>query len=121
MYSIDYIRGAVAYKDEGHTFRELKDAFSIPAETYYQWKEKLENGYDGKKIFRERSRKIDKEKLKKAVEEKPDMYLYELAQLFDCTPQAVFLMLEKLNITRKKSPSLIMKGPKKNAQNLLHG
>ena len=40
--------------------------------------------------------------LKKAVEEKPDMYLYEPAQLFDCTPQAVFLMLEKLNITRKK-------------------
>ena len=118
MYSIDYIRRAVAYKDEGHTFRELKDTFDIPAETYYQWKEKLENGYDGTKVFRGRSRKIDKEKLKKAVEEKPDMYLYELAQLFDCTPQAVFLMLEKLNITRKKSPSLIMKSQKKNAQNL---
>jgi len=118
MYSIDFIRCAVAYKDEGHTFRELKDTFNIPAETYYQWKEKLENGYNGTKVLRERSRKIDKEKLKKAVGEKPDMYLYELAQLFDCTPQAVFLMLEKLNITRKKSPSLIMKSPKKNAQNL---
>jgi transposase len=99
----------------------LKDAFNIPAETYYQWKEKLENGYDGEKVFRKRSRKIDKEKLKKAVEEKPDMYLHELAQLFDCTLQSVFLMLEKLNITQKKSPSLIIKSPKKNAQNLLHG
>jgi len=121
MYSIDYIQRAVAYKDEGHTFRELKDAFNIPPETYYQWKEKLENGYDGAKVFRERSRKIDKEKLKKTIEEKPDMYLYELAQLFDCTPQAVFLMLEKLNITRKKNPSLIMKSQKKSAQNLLRG
>jgi len=121
MYSIDYIRRAVDYKDEGHTFRELKDAFDIPAETYYQWKEKLENGYDGTKVFRERSRKINKEKLKKAIEENPDMYLYELAQLFDCTPQAVFLMLEKLNITRKKSPSPIMKSQKKSAQILLHG
>jgi len=118
MYSIDYIRRAVDYKDEGHTFRELKDAFDIPPETYYQWKEKLGNGYDGTKVFRERSRKIDKEKLKKAVGEKPDMYLYELARMFDCTPQAVFLMLEKLNITRKKSSSLIMKSPKKSAQNL---
>ena len=103
------MRRAVAYKNEGHTFKELKDTFNIPSETYYQWKEKLNNGYDGKKVFRERSRKIDKEELKKAVEEKPDAYLYELAQLFDCSPQAVFLMLNRLNITRKKSPSPITK------------
>jgi transposase len=118
MYSIDFIRRAVAYKDEGHTFKELRGAFNIPSETYYQWKKKLENGYNGTKVFRERSRKIDKEKLKKAVEEKPDAYLYELAQQFNCTPQAVFLMLGKLKITRKKSPSLIMKNPKKNARNI---
>ena len=118
MYSIDYIKRAVAYKEEGHTFRELKDTFNIPPETYYQWKEKLENGYNGTKVFRQRTRKIDKEKLKKAVEEKPDMCLYELARLFDRAPQAVFLTLEKLNITRKKSPSLIMKSPRKNARNL---
>ena len=36
MYSIDYIRREVAYKNEGHTLRELKDTFNIPAETYYQ-------------------------------------------------------------------------------------
>ena len=81
-------------------------------------KKSSKTGIYGTKVFRERSRKIDKEKLKKAVEEKPDMYLYELAQMFDCTPQAVFLMLGKLNITRKKSPSLIMKGPKKSVRNL---
>jgi transposase len=121
MYSIDFIRCAVAFKDEGHTFKELKETFNIPSETYYLWKEKLEKGYDGKKVFRERKRKIDKEKLKKAVEDDPDAYLYELARLFDCTPQAVFLMLEKLKITRKKSPSIIMKGLKKNARDLLHG
>jgi transposase len=121
MYSIDFIKCAVAYKDEGHTFRELKDTFNIPAETYYQWKEKLENGYNGIKVFRERSRKIDKEKLKIAVEKKPDAYLYELAQQFSCTPQAVFLMLEKLTITRKKSPSVIMKSQKKNVRNIKHG
>jgi hypothetical protein len=79
---------------------------------------KLENGYDGTKVFRERSRKINKGKLKKAVQENPEAYLYELAQRFDCTPQAVFLMLGKLKTTRKKNPSLILKNQKKNARNI---
>jgi transposase len=121
MYSIDFIRCAVAYKDEGHTFRELKDTFNIPPETYYLWKEKLENGYNGVKVFRGRERKIDKEELKRAVQEKPDAYLYELAAQFNCTPQAVFLMLERLKITRKKSPSVIAKDPGKNVKDLSHG
>jgi hypothetical protein len=75
----------------------------------------------GGKAFRERTRKIDKEKFKKAVEEKPDAYLYEQALLFGCSPQAVFLMLAKLKITRKKSSSVIVKEPRKNVWNLLHG
>ncbi|MDR0474807.1 MAG: transposase [Treponema sp.] len=94
MYSIDFIRRSAAYKDEGHTFRELKNTFKIPAETYYQWKDKLENGYNGIKAFRKRSRKTDKEKLKKAAGEKPGAYLYEPAQQFGRTPQAVFIMPE---------------------------
>jgi transposase len=118
MYSIDFVQRAVAYKEEGHTFKELKEAFNIPPETYYLWTEKLKNGYNGVIPFRERNRKIDKEKLRKAVEENPDAYLYELARLFDCSPQAVFLMLEKLNITRKKSPLPITKNPKKNVRNI---
>jgi len=118
MYSIDFIRRAVAYKEEGHTFKELKNTFNIRSETYYQWKIKLENGYDGTKVFRERNRKIDKKKLIKAAEENPDAYLYELARQFDCSPQAVFPMLEKLNITRKKSPLPIVKGLKKNLKNI---
>jgi transposase len=118
MYSIGFIRCAAAYKDEGHTFRELRGMFNIPAETYYLWKEKLENGYDGTKVFRERTRKIDKKKLEKAVGGKPDAFLYELAKQFGCTPQAVFLMLKKLKITRKKNPSGITKSPKKNVRNL---
>jgi transposase len=102
-YSLDFKKRAVAYKGEGHTFKQLREAFNIPPETYYEWKEKLENGYYATKIKRERPGKIDKEQLKKAVEEKPDAYLYELAEPFGCTPQAVFLMLGKLKITLKKN------------------
>jgi transposase len=121
MYSIDYKRRAVAYKEEGHTFKELKEAFRIPAETYYQWKEKLENGYYEVKIKRERSRKIDREKLKQAVADDPSAYLYELARPFGCTPQAVCSLLGKLNITRKKRPLPITKNPRRNVPNIPGG
>jgi len=94
----------VAFKDNGHTFKELEEAFKIPAATCYAWKKKLKNGYNGEKVYRERNRKIDKEKLRQAVEEKPDAYLHELAQQFGCTVQAVFRMLKKLKITLKKKP-----------------
>lgn len=44
-YSKDYRKRAVEYKDEGHTFQELREVFKIPPVTYYDWKEKIENGY----------------------------------------------------------------------------
>ena len=33
MYSMDYKKRAVAYKDGGHTFEQLKEAFGIPNQT----------------------------------------------------------------------------------------
>ena len=109
-YSKDFVKAAVAYKKDGHTFKELREAFNIPAETYYQWEEKLEKGfYDIEKGIQERHRKIDRELLKQAVVQKPDAYLYELAELFDCSETAIFYMLQKLNITLKKRPLPIVK------------
>ena len=66
----------------------------------------------------ERSRKIDKEKLKQAVAEKPDTYLHELAELFDCTPQAFFFVLENLKITYKKDSYLFRKSEEKREEYL---
>ena len=115
---MDYRLRAVAYKDEGHTFNELKETFKIPAETYYQWKEKLEYGYYDTKIIRERKRKINKDEIKQMVAEKPDIYLRELAGKFRCTEVAVFYALEKLNITRKKSALPITRNRKRNVRNI---
>jgi transposase len=112
-YDIDFIKRAVAYRQNGHTFKQLREAFDIPPETYYQWANNLESGYyDIEKGKQERKRKIDRAQLKNAVADKSDAYLYELAELFDCTPQAIFYMLEKLNITLKKRPLPIAKNPK---------
>ncbi|MDR0472610.1 MAG: transposase, partial [Treponema sp.] len=118
MYSIDFMRRAAACKDEGRTFRELKDTFNTRSETYYQWKEKLENGCGGKKIFRERRRKTGKGGLKKALEEKQGAYLHELAVRSGCSAQAVFYALKKLKVTRKKRLLLIAGNQKRDALNL---
>ena len=97
-YSIDFIKRAVAYKQEGHTFTQLREAFDIPSATYYDWEEKLNNGHYNIITKRGRRRKIDKEALKQAVAEKPDAFLKEYAEQFNCTPTAVYYALEKLNI-----------------------
>ena len=117
-YSIYFIERAVAYKQEGHTLKQLQEAFGIPSETYYDWKKKLENGHYDVKIKRGRKRKIDKEELKRLLEEKPDAFLWELAEHFDCTPTAVFYALENLDITRKKNILPIAKNPRRKERSI---
>lgn len=102
-YSIDYRKAAIEFKQSGCTFTELKKVFKITPRTYYQWVELLET--TGSLKYRnanERQRKIDLEKLKQAVEEKPDTYLRELAAKFDVSITAVHKCLIKHKITYKK-------------------
>jgi transposase-like protein len=115
---MDYKKRAVAYKQEGHTFKQLREAFGIPPQTYYDWKERLASGYYDVPIKRERNRKIDKDMLRQAVAQRPDAYLSELAGQFNCTASAVFYALEKLNITRKKRLILIRKNRKSSGLSL---
>jgi len=120
-YSKDFIKRAVAYRQAGHTFEELREAFGIPSATYYDWEEKLDNGHYDIKIKRERRRKIDKEALKQAVQEKPDAFLKEYAEQFNCTATAVHYALENLNITRKKRLLPILKNRSGNGRSIPQG
>jgi transposase len=116
---MDFIKRAVAYKQEGHTLNQLREAFGIPPETYYDWKRKLENGYyESIPVKRERKRKIDKDLLKQVVKEKPDAFLKEYAEQFGCTPTAVFYALENFKITRKKRPLPITRNRRQNEPNI---
>ena len=115
-YSADFKRRAVEYKQKGHTFKQLKEVFGIHHSTYYQWVKELENGFEKQKTPRQRSRKIDKEKLRQIVEENPDLYLRELAELFDCSLQAIFYCLKKLKITLKKNVHLFREIRRKKAR-----
>jgi transposase len=120
-YGIDFIRRAVAYRQEGHTFAQLREAFDISSATYYDWEIKLNNGHFDITVKRERHRKIDKQALRQAVAENPDAFLKEYAEQFNCTATAVFYALEKLNITRKKRLLPILKNPNRSGQSLSQG
>jgi transposase len=113
-YSIDYRKAAIEYKQEGNTFAQLKKVFKITPKTYYEWVELLET--TGSLQYRnasERKGKIELDELKKAVEEKPDLYLRELATQFGVSTTAIHKRLEKHKITYKKRRSLTPRNPKK--------
>jgi transposase len=113
-YSADYRKVAISFKQGGHTFKELKEVFKITPRTYYQWVETLETSGNVKvEIKQTRKRKIDPDALKKAVEEKPDAYLRELSEMFDCSTTAVYKRLVNLGFTYKKRHLPIQKSPQK--------
>jgi transposase len=102
-YSIDFRKRAIAYVDEGHTGKELYAAFKIYPSQVNRWRRLLEKTGSLEPQYREtRAGKIDMEELKQAVERRPDAYLSELAEQFNCTPQAIFYALKRLKITLKK-------------------
>jgi transposase len=87
--------------------------------TYYNWKDLLERTGRIKYIPPpSRKRKIDSEALKRAAEEKPDSYLRELAEIFDCSLQAIDKKLKKLGITLKKRRLPIPRNQRKSAGNI---
>lgn len=90
-YSIDYRKAAIEFKQNGHTFAQLKETFKITPRTYYQWVELLERtGSLKPQNASERQRKIKIQELKLAVEEQPDAYLRELAAKFGVSKTAIF-------------------------------
>jgi transposase len=118
-YSIDYRKAAIEFKRSGHTFKQLKEVFRIAPHTYYQWLKLLEK--TGSLQFgnaKTRRRKISSEELIRAVEEKPDSYLRELAEKFACSSTAVYKRLKKLGFTYKKRRSHTLKNQMKRERNL---
>jgi len=113
-YDEKFRRRAVEYKDNGHTFKQLKDTFGISSSTYYGWRRNKESSgiyvlpTVGKAT---RKRKVDPEELIKIVEDKPDLFLYEIAEKFNCSAVAIHKRLKQMNITLKKRLLPIQKNP----------
>ena len=119
-YDEKFRRKAVEYKDNEHTFQQLKEIFGISSSTYYKWrKNKINSGfYVLPKIAKTtRRRKVNPDVLMKIVEEKPDLFLREIAEKFDCSAVAIFKRLKQQKITFKKRRLRIRKKPNKQGKN----
>ena len=102
-YAIDFRRLVVARVKEGMGKREAARLFNISPNTLYLWL----NSDDLKpRNSSSRNRKIDKELLRKHVQEYPDMYLRERADYFGVHINAVWLAMRKLGFIKKKSDGI---------------
>jgi transposase len=91
---------ALAYKKNGHTFKELYEAFKITARAYYQWVE-LEQSTGGLAYSASpgRPREISREALRQAVEAQPDLYLRAYAAALGCSVSAVDQIFKEEQMT----------------------
>lgn len=84
-YSVDFRKRAIEYMDEGHSEKELYEAFRILPSNVYRWRKLLEKTNSLKPQYKKtRKRKLDLKELERAIERKPDLTLPELAKMFDC-------------------------------------
>jgi transposase len=103
-YDVKYRKRAIGYWEEGHSKRATAIIFNVNANTLQNWKTQLkETGSLEPKKRRETWRKVNPERLAKYVEEHPDAYLKEIAEEFNCTPEAILYALRRLKISRKKN------------------
>ena len=68
-----------------------------------------------RKVWRHAYKKIIAEKLVEYVQEHPDAYLKEIAEVFGCCPSSVLKRLRKLGIMRKKEHFYNDQDPEKGA------
>jgi transposase len=106
-YDVVFRKRVIEYKDAGHTFKDVNEAFGVDSKRYYSWKKQLEQtGSLESKSPEERNRKINKSEPVRLLEEHPDWYLREFAEKFTVCPQAIHKMFEKLGVARKKNVHL---------------
>ncbi len=107
-YSLDFRKSVVENIDSGMSWDEALITFSISRDTLSRWLKKHRSGDPLEDAPRQdyKVRKIDSDKLIQALEKTPDATLEELANEFNCWPNAIRRRLEKLGITRKKNHAL---------------
>jgi transposase len=103
-YDIKFRKRVLEFMDEGHTYAQAYEAFKIFPTVIVAWRKLLaKTGALEPQKYKHKPKKIDPEKLKKAIEKKPDSYLRELAAKFNCSISAIHKQLVKNNITYKKN------------------
>jgi transposase len=117
-YEEEFRRQVIEYKDSGHTFAQVYEAFGIRPRSYYTWKTELkEKGKFENHYPKTRKGKTDTERLRELAGKHPDWYLREFAEELGVCHQAVHRMLKKLGIIRNKKLLPVRKKAKENGEN----
>ena len=112
-YDRDLRLRAIKYTEEGHTLAQAAAVFKVNIGTLIGWRKRYRATGDVKmKIRCPVNKKIIPEKLIKYVEEHPDAYLKEIAEVFGCHPSSVLKRLRKLRLREKKNTFYKEQAPK---------
>lgn len=99
-YSIDLREAALSYIKNGGSKVEASRLFGFSRNTLYRW---LNAGDIAPKKHGFRNRKLDKKALKKHVEEHPDMFLHERAEVFGVHTSSISRALKAMRIVKKRA------------------
>lgn len=99
-YSIDLREAALSYINSGGSKVEASRFFGFSRNTLYRW---LSLDDLRPKPSGLRNRKIDKTALMKHVEDHPDMFLHERAEVFGVHISSISRALKTLGIVKKRT------------------
>lgn len=112
-YSVDLRERVLKFLEKNDDKKVASSLFEVGIASIYRWIRQKNTRGNLEPLRREYAyKKIDYELLKKYTEANPDQFLFEIAEQFSVTPQAIFYALKKLKITRKKRQRFIKKGMK---------
>ncbi|MGR3951972.1 MAG: IS630 transposase-related protein [Chlamydia sp.] len=102
VYSLEIRQKALNYLSNGGKMADASQIFGVTTRTLSHWLLRAKQHDLAPRLHGSNPSKIDNQKLKKYIEENPDKYLREIAEVFSSTLQAVFYACKRLNITLKK-------------------
>ena len=106
-YSLDLRQRALALLSQNHKIEDVSELLNIGTATLWRWKAREKQGnlaaaYPTTRTFY----KIDEVKLRKYIDDNPEAYQHEIADVLGVSRSAVQYALQRLQITRKKDPAV---------------
>jgi putative transposase len=98
-HSLDLRKKLVGFIEKGGSISEAAKVYQVSRSTIYRWLGR-ENLAPIK--VTQRKRKLDREALRKDIEENPDTILSERAKKFGVSTNAIWSAIQKMKITRRK-------------------
>ena len=102
-YDKKFRERVLAHVDAGKKQEEVRKMFGLGANTISQWKKlRAETGKLENRELKRNPKKIDPEKLKRDIAEKPDDFDEERGIRFNCTGEAIRQARKKIQTHAKK-------------------